>query len=185
MKSKLKQWGGALICSAIVCGTHAQSKFGAYALAQAGLTVPAQAPSFFGEVAGGVRYGRFGLGLATGADEAPVKSIPILVDARFRILTGKHALEVFSQQGVNKPTESHPTFQNYQNGAYWYGGLTFRLIDTKGAGGCWLGVGCRYRTFRETGYKELIPLPLGAGPLESGSWIRTDWAGMLTIGWRL
>ena len=184
MRNNIRAWPILLACTVIVRGTHAQSKIGAYALVQGGLTIPAQTPSFFGEIAGGVRYGRWGLGLATGADEAPVKSMPILLDARFRILTGSHALEIFSQQGINLLTESPPVFERYQNGVYWYGGLTWRLIDTKKAGGCWISAGCRYRTYRETGQMDLFPMPDGDNPGPPESHEQNDWAGMLTIGWR-
>ena len=183
-----------LACLMATLSVAAQSKTGAYGMVDAGWTVPGGSTGFIGEVAGGVRHGRWGWGLATGMDQAAVKSIPLLVDVRWKIIPGVHALEIFSQEGLNDVNKKIGwDGQTYQDGVYWHGGLTWRVIDTRGFGGLWVSAGCRYRT-----YKESTPLavPFGgttvdilpAGPGFNGPTAMVnrhdDWTGVVTIGWR-
>lgn len=177
-----------LLCMACLAGAlsaGAQSNVRGYGLVDLGWTDPGPSNGFQGIVAGGVRYGRWGWGVATGYDAADARSIPVLIDVRWKIIPGTHALEVFSQQGLN-PVVKGTTWEGYtyKYGGYWRAGLSWQVFETKSFGGLCVSAGCRYRSYEER--QPLFFIDPGFGPESNQNAIihHDDWNGFLTIGWR-
>ena len=133
-----------------------------------------------------MRLGRWGLGVATGLDWAQQRSTPLLLDTRFRLIPGRHTLEVFTQEGGNlvskKPDKMGDT---WGNGCYWRSGLACRLIAAKGLGGLFVSGSVRYRSYKEYVNESWIDLlPEGNGL----PWYKIDqfhqWGLVLSAGWR-
>jgi hypothetical protein len=177
-----------LLCVASLAATFsagAQSRVKGYGLIDLGWTDPGPSNGFLGIVAGGVRYGRWGWGLATGMDQADARSIPLLVDIRWKIVPGAHALEVFSQQGLNYVTKGATVEgYTYKGLAYWRAGLSWTVVDTKGFGGLCISGGWRYRSYKEMQPLYYIDPGFGPEPNPDAVVHKNEWNGFLTIGWR-
>ena len=144
--TNIRRYGVLLCCAACVTWAHAQSKLEGYGGAQAGWS---SSGSFLGEGMGGLRYGRWGWGLASGLDQWGVRTVPLLADVRWAILQGgAHRLEIFSQEGWNFAAQAAPDLRGYTGGPYWYGGLSFRAVSVRGAGGLWIHLGAKYKQYK-------------------------------------
>ena len=149
-----------------------------------GYTAPAAANGFLGDVAGGIRIGRWGLGAATGMDWAKARSFPLLLDTRWRAVRGKHALDVFTQEGRNFVSEKKDDDgDTWGKGWYWRGGLSVRLVEVKGFGGLYVSGSARYRSYEEYVPRFWIDFPPDYAP-SSGLIRHDDWAFVGSIGWR-
>jgi hypothetical protein len=175
-----------LVCTS---SAKAQSKIGPYLFGQVGW-VSGVSSGTIGDLAGGLHYRRWGLGLATGIDNVGLTSIPLLADIRWELIPKKHVIELFSQGGRDAVTQKGPQegYGHYSGGLYWYGGLCGRLFSVEKAGSLWITIGVRYRQYSEidegitgTGFQMIGPRP-AIPTFTTKHW---DWAGIATIGWRL
>jgi hypothetical protein len=167
-------------------------KWGSYFNLQTGWAVGSTSAGFLGEAAAGVRYRRWGLGLAAGVDNDLITSVPVMVDLRWDVLPGRrHTLTLFSQQGWNIVTEMDAahTSMDYANGALWYVGVSYKLFSTSRTSGFWLTAGASYKQY---GVHNGPPSPTcpGMGPSgmpadweSSYSTTHKEWRGVLTLGW--